>query len=333
MFEGKSVLVTGGAGSFGESFVRTVLERHRSRRVVVFSRDELKQLELRRRLDTPRLRTVLGDVRDRDRLVQALRGVDVVVHAAAIKQVDAAERDPGECVKTNVHGAENVVHAALRNEVERVVALSTDKAANPANLYGATKMVSDRLFVAANDLVAGRRTRFAVVRYGNFAGSRGSVVPLFRRLIEQGADALPITDRRMTRFWATVPECVEFVLAALGRMQGGEIFAPRLPSMRVVDLAAAMAPDLPLREIGMRPGERLHEVMCPAEDAPRVLEFDDHWVIRPTFAFDGLDIDHTVNAVGERGRPVPDGWSYESGGNPWFLGVDELARLNEPVSA
>ena len=323
MFDGKSVLVTGGTGSFGKKFIRTLFQRHQPRRVVVFSRDELKQFEMQQDFTSPAMRFFIGDVRDRERLVQAMRGIDFVVHAAALKQVPAAEYNPTECIKTNISGAENVIHAALENGVQKVIALSTDKAANPINLYGATKLVSDKLFVAANNIAGGHVTRFAVVRYGNVVGSRGSVVPFFRKLIAEGAAELPITDPRMTRFWITLQEGVDFVIDNFRRTQGGEIFVPKIPSAKVTDLAAAMAPHLPARVIGIRPGEKLHEIMCPKDDSHLTLEFDDHYVIRPSIPFTAKT-DFTGNALGEQGRPVTDGFEYNSGNNPDFLTPKEL---------
>lgn len=325
----KSVLVTGGTGSFGRQFVQTVLERWKPRRLIVFSRDELKQFEMQQEFNAPCMRYFLGDVRDRDRLQQAMRAVDIVIHAAALKQVPAAEYNPMECVKTNVHGAENVIAAAIANEVDKVIALSTDKAASPINLYGATKLVSDKLFTAANNVAGGHRTRFAVVRYGNVAGSRGSVVPLFRQLIACGASELPITDEAMTRFWITLKQGVDFVLRSLERMQGGETFVPKIPSVRVVDLAEAMAPGMRRRVVGIRPGEKLNEVMCPRDDWHLVLEFSDHFVIRPAIQF-LTPVDHGRNPLGERGAPVPAGFEYSSGSNAHFLSVPELkAALKE----
>ena len=326
MLNEKSILITGGTGSFGRQFTRLALEKFRPRRLVIFSRDELKQSEMQQEFNAPCMRYFIGDVRDRDRLVQAMRGVDMVVHAAALKQVPAAEYNPMECVKTNVHGAENVIAAAIENEVQQVVALSTDKAANPINLYGATKLVSDKLFVAANNLTGGHRTRFAVVRYGNVVGSRGSVVPLFQKLIAQGAKELPITDKRMTRFWITLQQGVEFVLRNLQRMQGGEVFVPKIPSAKITDLASAMAPGAALKVIGIRPGEKLHEVMCPGDDSHLTLEFADHYVIRPTILF-SIPIDHSRNVLGETGRPVADAFEYHSGTNPHFLSPAELRAL------
>jgi len=327
VFSDKAVLVTGGTGSFGKSFIRVLLKQHNPRRVVVYSRDELKQYEMQQEFDDPRMRFFLGDVRDKERLVQAMRGIDFVVHAAALKQVPAAEYNPMECIKTNIHGAENVIHAALANNVKKVIALSTDKAANPVNLYGATKLASDKLFVAANNIVGGADTRFAVVRYGNVVGSRGSVVPLFRKLVAEGAREIPITDARMTRFWITLNQALEFVIKNFARMRGGEIFIPRIPSARVTDLAEALAPGLPIKIIGIRPGEKLHEIMCPADDSHLTLEFGDHYVIQPSIRFYGMDMDYCTNAVGETGKPVAQGFEYSSGNNPVFLSVEELRAL------
>lgn len=331
MFNDKSILITGGTGSFGRQYVKTLLTRYRPRRLVVYSRDELKQFEMEQEFHAECMRYFIGDVRDRDRLIQAMNGVDYVIHAAALKQVPAAEYNPMECIKTNIHGAENVIHAALVNNVDKVIALSTDKAASPINLYGATKLVSDKLFVAANNFAGAHRTRFAAVRYGNVVGSRGSVVPFFRKLINEGRDHLPITDARMTRFWITLQQGVDFVLKNFERMYGGEIFVPKIPSVTVVDLAKAMAPHLSHKIIGIRPGEKLHEVMCPSDDSHLTLEFDDHFVIKPTIAFS--DVDYSVNRLGERARPVEQGFEFHSGKNPRFLSVQEIVALNQIVEA
>jgi UDP-N-acetylglucosamine 4,6-dehydratase len=263
------------------------------------------------------MRFFLGDVRDKERLVQAMQGVDYVIHAAALKQVPAAEYNPMECIKTNVHGAENVIYAAIANEVEKVIALSTDKAANPINLYGATKLASDKLFVAANNMVGTRRTRFSVVRYGNVVGSRGSVVPFFQKLVRDGSPFLPITDARMTRFWITLQDGVDFVLKNFERMRGGEIFVPKIPSVRITDLAIAIAPDLEQKLVGIRPGEKIHEIMCPMDDSHLTLEFDDHFVIRPTIVFSE-----------ECGQPVGQDFEYNSGTNPHFLSVEDIQHMN-----
>ena len=330
MFDDKSILITGGTGSFGKNFIRALLDRYKPKRVVVYSRDELKQFEMQQEFSQPCMRYFIGDVRDGDRLVQAMRGIDFVVHAAAMKQVPTAEYNPMECIKTNIHGAENVIHAAMANEVERVIALSTDKAANPVNLYGATKLVSDKLFVAANNVAGGLRTRFSVVRYGNVVGSRGSVVPFFKSLIAKGATELPITDVRMTRFWITIPQAVEFVFKSFRGMHGGEIFVPKIPSVRITDLADAMAPGLRHQIIGIRPGEKLHEIMCPADDSHLTLEFAHHFVIRPTITF-ATTSDYTINAEGEKGIPVTQGFEYNSGDNTDFLTTEELRRLNASI--
>ncbi len=332
MFNDKSILITGGTGSFGRQYVKTLLARHKPRRLVIFSRDELKQFEMQQDFNQPCMRYFIGDVRDRDRLVQAMKGVDFVIHAAALKQIPAAEYNPMECIKTNIHGAENVIHAALANDVEKVIALSTDKAANPINLYGATKLASDKLFVAANNLAGTGRTRFAAVRYGNVVGSRGSVVPFFNKLIAQGSDHLPITDARMTRFWITLQQGVDFVLKNFQRMHGGEIFVPKIPSVHMVDLATAMAPGLEQRIIGIRPGEKLHEIMCPADDSHLTLEFSDHFVMQPTIQFSARK-DFAINALGETGAPVEFGFEYHSGKNPQFLSVPEILAFNELAAA
>jgi UDP-N-acetylglucosamine 4,6-dehydratase len=332
MFDDKSILITGGTGSFGRHFVGTILDRFRPKRIVIYSRDELKQFEMQRRYDSPVMRYFIGDVRDRSRLVQALRGIDLVVHAAALKQVPAAEYNPMECIKTNIHGAENVILASLENECEKVIALSTDKAANPINLYGATKLASDKLFVSANNMAGGHSTVFSVVRYGNVVGSRGSVVPLFRDLIANNADHLPITDESMTRFWITLDTGVNFVLKNFERLQGGEIFVPKIPSVLITDLAKAMAPELPTKIIGIRPGEKLHEIMCPADDSHLTLEFDDHFVLRPAIKFHQGDVDYRVNGIGETGSPVPRGFEYNSGTNEHFLNIDEIREFNAGLS-
>lgn len=327
MFDDKAVLITGGTGSFGKQCVRMILQRCKPKRLIVYSRDELKQYEMEREFNQDCMRYFIGDVRDRDRLIQALNGVDYVIHAAALKQVPAAEYNPMECIKTNIHGAENVIHAALANNVEKVIALSTDKAANPINLYGATKLASDKLFVAANNIAGNYRTRFSVVRYGNVLGSRGSVVPFFKKLIDEKAGHLPITDIRMTRFWILLSQGVEFVFQNFQRMHGGEIFVPKIPSVRIVDLATAMAPRLPHEVVGIRPGEKLHEVMCPADDAHLTLEFSDHFVIQPTIQFFG-NVNFSTNGLGEQGARVEEEFEYQSGKNKTFLNVEQIQALN-----
>lgn len=327
MFNNKSILITGGTGSFGKKYVKTILESYKPSRLIIYSRDELKQYEMQQDYNDPCMRYFLGDVRDKDRLIQAMQGVDYVIHAAALKQVPAAEYNPTECIRTNINGAENVIHAATANEVEKVIALSTDKAANPINLYGATKLASDKLFVAANNMTGGHRTAFSVVRYGNVVGSRGSVVPFFDKLIAEGADELPVTHEEMTRFWITLREGVEFVLDNFRRMYGGEIFVPKIPSMRITDLCQAMAPDLPIKIIGIRPGEKLHEIMCPKDDSHLTLEFDSHYVLRPTIEM-YRERNFALNGLGEKGVPVADGFEYNSGNNSHFLSVEELSAFN-----
>ncbi|WP_417414491.1 UDP-N-acetylglucosamine 4,6-dehydratase (inverting) [Hoeflea sp.] len=329
MFNNKSILITGGTGSFGKRMVKRLLSEYKVKRLVIFSRDELKQFEMSQTFpesEYPQIRYFIGDVRDYDRVNQAFSGIDFVIHAAALKQVPAAEYNPLECIKTNVYGAENVVRAAIANEVERVIALSTDKAANPINLYGATKLCSDKLFVAGNNIAGGHTTRFAVVRYGNVVGSRGSVVPFFRKLLAENATELPITDERMTRFWITLDQGVEFVIKSFERMHGGEIFVPKIPSMKMTDLADAMAPGLPHKIIGIRPGEKLHEVMCPSDDSHLVLEFDEHFVIQPTINFT-VSADYTKSVLGEKGKPVEQGFSYSSDNNTEWLSTEGLLDM------
>ncbi len=326
MFNNKVILVTGGTGSFGRVFIRYVLEHYKPRKVIVLSRDELKQYEMAQVFTQDAMRFLIGDVRDDRRLVQAFQGVDFVVHAAALKHVPIAEYNPFECIKTNIYGGQNVINAAIEAGVEKVVALSTDKAANPVNLYGASKLASDKLFVAANNMVGTRKTRFSVVRYGNVVGSRGSVVPYFRKLVREGATDLPITDARMTRFWITLDDGVDFVLKAFQRMHGGEIFVPKIPSARITDLAHAVDEALPHRPIGIRPGEKLHEVMCPADDAHLTLEFKDHYVIQPSITFH-THPDYHRNGLGEEGAAVGPDFEYSSGTNSHFLTVAEIREL------
>ena len=329
MFNGKSILITGGTGSFGKKFIKTVLDRYSPKKVIVYSRDELKQYEMAAEFNAPAMRYFIGDVRDEGRLTKAMDGVDYVVHAAALKHVPIAEYNPMECIKTNINGAENVINAALACGVEKVVALSTDKAANPINLYGATKLASDKLFVAANNIKGSKKTTFSVVRYGNVVGSRGSVVPFFKKLVEDGAAEIPITDPRMTRFWITLEQGVEFVIKSFERMYGGEIYVPKIPSMRVVDIALALAPNLPMKVIGIRPGEKLHEVMCPADDSHRTVEFDDHFVIMPTIKFTDSDVNYLLNPLGEKGKVVAEGFEYSSDKNDIWLGVSDMLELTK----
>jgi UDP-N-acetylglucosamine 4,6-dehydratase len=320
-WDGASVMITGGTGSFGKAFVRRLLADRRADRIVIYSRDELKQYEVRQALgDDQRIRWMIGDVRDLERLRRAMSGVDYIVHAAALKQVDTAEYNPFECVKTNVLGSQNVIEAAIDLGVKRVVALSTDKASSPINLYGATKLCADKLFIAGNHYAGARETRFSVVRYGNVVGSRGSVVPFFKRLAAEGVTRLPITDRRMTRFWITLPQAVQFVLDSFERMTGGELYVPRIPSMKITDLAQVVAPGTEIDLIGIRPGEKLHEEMISLEDAHRTLRFDDHYVVQPVISEWGGD--HVKG-----GEPVSPDFVYRSDLNDQWLTHDQLADM------
>jgi len=325
LVNGRSIMVTGGTGSLGKAFVRRILQDFSPKRLVVFSRDELKQFEMAQLFnerDYPCMRYFIGDVRDADRLEMAMRDIDFVVHAAALKQVPAAEYNPFECIRTNVHGAENVVNAAIRCNVQRVIALSTDKAANPINLYGASKLASDKIMVAARNLAGTNGPRFSVVRYGNVLGSRGSVLPFFRGLINNGADHLPVTDDRMTRFFITLEDGVEFVLESLSAMSGGEIFIPKIPSVLIADLATAMAPNLPQKVVGIRPGEKLHEVMVTEDDARTTIELDSRYVILPV-TFENPRYDKYRDA----GEYLADGFRYSSESNNQWLKGGALADL------
>jgi UDP-N-acetylglucosamine 4,6-dehydratase len=318
---GKTVLITGGTGSFGKAFVKRVLADDEIRKLVVFSRDELKQFEMAEQISSPKLRYFLGDVRDYQRLLQATDGVDVIIHAAAMKQIPAAEYNPMEAIKTNVIGAENIVNVAIQNGISKVVALSTDKAANPANLYGATKLCSDKLMVAGNILAGSRGTKFACVRYGNVLGSRGSVIPFFLERAKEGS--LPITDERMTRFWLTIEDGVQFVLDSLERMHGGEIFVPKIPSFKVTDVARVVCPDVPTRVIGIRPGEKLHEIMITEDDSNYTYEFDDHFaILSPSLLASG--------AYKNSGKKVSEGFNFSSDNNQvWHTDESFLKLLKE----
>jgi UDP-N-acetylglucosamine 4,6-dehydratase len=320
ILRGSNLLVTGATGSFGKAFIRYALDNLDPARLIVFSRDELKQYEVRGLFDDdPRLRWFIGDIRDRDRLTRAMHGVDYVVHAAALKQVDTAEYNPFEYVQTNIIGSQHVVEASIDAGVKKVVALSTDKASSPINLYGATKLASDKLFVSANHMAAHHVTRFAVVRYGNVMGSRGSVIPFFKKLAAEGKP-LPLTDRRMTRFWITLPQAVEFVVNSFDLMVGGELYVPRIPSVTVPDLAEAVAPGAETYEIGIRPGEKLHEEMIAEDDSRRTVRLKDRFVVMPTLAEWG----YVPPADGE---PVEDGFAYRSDTNPEFLSIEEMRDL------
>lgn len=319
------VLVTGGTGSFGQHFVKTVCETYKPRKLIIFSRDEQKQFSMAQEFTPERhpfMRYFIGDVRNRDRLEMAMRGVDYVIHAAAMKHVPIAEYNPFECINTNVLGAENIVYSAIRQNVRKVVALSTDKAANPVNLYGASKLASDKIFVAANNLSGADGTRFSVVRYGNVVGSRGSVLPFFERLKSEGADHLPITDERMTRFWITLTQGVNFVLSSMAQMRGGEIFVPKIPSMRTVDLARTVAPDLPHKVVGIRPGEKLHEIMVPRDDSRTTIELDDRYVILPA------NFPHLMDTYLKSGaQRVAEDFEYASDMNPERLDARGLQLM------
>jgi len=328
MFNGKSILITGGTGSFGRKFTQMILAKYSPQKVIIFSRDELKQFEMQQHFNAPCMRYFIGDVRDPERLRRAMHGVDYVVHAAALKQVPAAEYNPMECIKTNINGAENVINAALDSNVSKVVALSTDKAANPINLYGATKLASDKLFVAANNMAGGYETIFSVVRYGNVVGSRGSVVPYFQQLVKDGATSLPITHPDMTRFWLPLEHAIEFVFDSFKRMLGGELFIPKIPSVKITDLATSIAPNLPQQVIGIRPGEKLHEVMCPIDDAYHTYEFEDHYVIAPSITFSNRSNTFDKNALDETGALVSGDFEYNSSNNSEFLNIKQLIILN-----
>jgi len=336
MFNNKSILITGGTGSFGNLFVETILKKYKPKKLIIFSRDELKQSVMSKKFSIEKyscIRYFIGDVRDEYRLSLAMEDVDYVVHAAALKQVDVAEYNPMECVKTNVGGAENVVKAAMKTNVSKVIALSTDKASDPINLYGATKLTSDKIFTSSNNIVGKNRdTKFSVVRYGNVVGSRGSVVPIFKELIKQGNKVLPITDIKMTRFWVTLEQAVDFVLKSFNRMQGGEIFVPKIPSIKIVDLAKAMAPKLKHKVIGIRPGEKLHEKLCSVHEAHLSLAFKDHYVIQPSIKFfNKKSMNFKKNSLKELGKPVDKNFEYRSDNNSHFLNIKEIIKINKEL--
>jgi UDP-N-acetylglucosamine 4,6-dehydratase len=319
----KTILVTGGTGSFGKKFTQMILDKYDVKKLIIFSRGELKQAEMKAEFDNhPKLRFFIGNVRDKDRVYRAFDGVDIVIHAAALKRVPECEYNPFEAIKTNVNGAQNVIDAAIDKAIEKVVALSTDKAANPINLYGATKLCSDKLFTAGNAYVGGKNTKFGVVRYGNVMGSRGSVIPFFKKMKETGT--LPITDPRMTRFWITLEDAVKLVLKALDEMQGGEIFVPKIPSMKVTDLAKAIAPECKQEIVGIRPGEKLHEVMIPRAASRHTIEFEDHYIIEP-------DYDWWGNKNHPEGKKLEKEFEYNSGNNDQWLSVEEMRKLIEEL--
>ena len=327
MLNNKSILITGGTGSFGNAFTRYVLENYDPKKIIIYSRDEFKQLIMRDNFKEyeSKLRFFIGDVRDRDRLKRALEDVDFCIHAAALKQVPACEYNPAEAIKTNINGAQNVIDAALDMGVKKVVALSTDKAVNPVNLYGGTKLVSDKLFIAANAYAGKKDISFSIVRYGNVAGSRGSVIPLFHNIIKNGGTELPITDCRMTRFWISLQEGVKLVVKALEEAKGGETFISKLPSFKITDLVEAMAPECKIREVGIRVGEKLHEVMVAVEDAPNTYEYDKYFIVYPQMVWS-----ESRKAV-PTGKRVPEGFSYSSGNNTEWLGVEDIRELLKTV--
>ena len=326
MLNNKTILITGGTGSFGKSFTRYVLKHYQPKKIIIYSRDEYKQFVMQNELKEydSVMRYFIGDVRDKDRLKRAFEGVDYVIHAAALKQVPACEYNPNEAIRTNINGAQNVIDAALDTNVKKVIALSTDKAVNPVNLYGGTKLVSDKLFVAANAYSGTKDISFAIVRYGNVAGSRGSIIPLFHNIIKNGGTELPITDMRMTRFWISLTEGVELVIKALREAKGGETFISKIPSFRVPDLAEAMLPGCRLKEIGIRPGEKLHEIMVTTEDSFNTYEYDKHYIVYPQMVFNDRQVPDLS------GKKVEEGFSYSSGTNSEWLSVDDLReRLKE----
>ena len=328
MLKNKTILLTGGTGSFGKHFVSTILKSYSPKKIIIYSRDELKQYEMSLIFPSKKMRFFIGDVRDKERLTMACNNVDYIIHCAALKQVPSAEYNPTECIKTNINGAENVIYAALQNNVDKVIALSTDKAANPINLYGATKLASDKLFVAANNLTGNNRTTFSVVRYGNVVGSRGSIMPLFKDMVEKKSKFFPITDTRMTRFWITLSQGVMFVVKSLERMHGGEIFVPKIPSVYITDLAKSMCEKKEIKVIGIRPGEKMHEVMCPSDDSHLTVEFKSHYVITPTISFVN-NFNYKLNKLGEKGKLVKENFEYNSLNNPDFLSVEQIKRLNK----
>lgn len=329
MFNNANILITGGTGSFGKKYTQILLQKYKPNKIIIYSRDELKQYEMAQKFNDKCMRYFIGDVRDLSRLEKAMDGVDYVIHAAALKHVPIAEYNPMECIKTNVMGAENVINASIKNQIKRVIALSTDKAANPINLYGATKLASDKLFIAANNIKGSQDTIFSVVRYGNVIGSRGSVIPFFQRLVREKAKEIPITDPNMTRFWITLRQGVEFVLKNFERMQGGETFVPKIPSMKMTDLANAIAPNIPQKIIGIRPGEKLHEVMVPKDDSRLTIEFEDHYVIKPTITFTQGGVNYHKNRLNETGKNVEIGFEYSSDKNHLWLDKDRLLKMIE----
>ena len=334
MFNNQTIFISGGTGSFGNQFVKKLIQSYRPKKIIIYSRDEYKQFLMQEQFPVskyPFFRFFLGDVRDLERLKTAMNGVDYVIHAAALKQVPAAEYNPIEFVKTNIYGAENIIQASINQKVKKIIALSTDKAANPINLYGATKLASDKIITAANNIVGSQKTIFSVVRYGNVVGSRGSVVPYFKELIDNKKNYLPITHEDMTRFWITLDQAVDFVLMSFKRMIGGEIFVPKIPSIKIVDLAKAMAPNLKTKIVGIRPGEKIHELMCPNEYHHLTLEFKNHFKIIPSPNNDDKKKDFLMDNSGEKGKKVSSNFEYSSGSNKDFLSIQQIAEINKTL--
>jgi UDP-N-acetylglucosamine 4,6-dehydratase len=329
MFDNKNVLITGGTGSFGQNFLKFLLKKYKCKRIVIFSRDELKQSEMHENHKNLELRFFLGDVRDKERVEAATREVDILIHAAAMKQVPASEYNPTECIKTNIIGAQNIIAAAIKNNISKVIALSTDKAVNPINLYGATKLVSDKLFIAANNITGKYKTIFSVVRYGNVVGSRGSVLPFFKKLIEDKTNYFPITDPEMTRFWYEMDNAIKFVDKSLNLMKGGEIFVPKIKSVKIVDLAKSLNDKYKLKITGIRPGEKIHEVMCPKDESDRTIEFKDYYIITPSITFGKKrSINYFRNILGELGKKVKKHFEYSSDKNKDFMTMKEIKEIN-----
>ncbi len=328
IFNNKSILITGGTGSFGKSFIKRLLNFSKPKKIIVYSRDELKQFELSNQLSNYNkiMRFFIGDVRDKERLEMASSGVDLIVHAAALKQVVSSEYNPMETIKTNIYGAENVINAAIKNNVDKIIALSTDKAVNPINLYGATKLVSDKLFISANNIVGKNKSKFSIVRYGNVVNSRGSVIPIFLKLAENQSKTIPITDKKMTRFWITLDEGVDFVINSFNLMIGGEIFVPKIPSVKITDLAKVIAPKNKQKIIGVRPGEKIHELMCPNELASNTLEFKDYYLITPSIEMKYNLANYKLSKKKERGKLVNKNFEYGSDSNNQYLNQNEIRK-------
>ena len=328
IFNNKTIFITGGTGSFGKKFIHNVLSKYKPKKIIVFSRDELKQFELQNTLIKYKsiLRFFIGDVRDKERLVTATKDVDFLIHAAALKQVVSSEYNPIETIKTNIYGAENVIKASLTNNIDKVIALSTDKAVNPINLYGATKFASDKLFVSANNIVGKNKSKFSIVRYGNVVNSRGSVIPLFKELIEEKNNFLPITDPEMTRFWITLDEGVNFVINSFKLMIGGETFVPKIPSIKITDLAKAIAPNLNQKIVGIRPGEKIHELMCPRDSSHQTIEFKKYFVITPSIEMKHSFKTYKISKNGEKGKIVDKNFEYESGSNRDYLSINQIKK-------